>query len=122
VWLALLGFVLAQIAAAAYACATGLPDGQRLMSSERRESSAMVTHCAGTPDKGAALPNLCQAHCQADHQIGSQAEAPTVAIAPPPALTIMLSDTRVPASSEPFSPRAFERAPRPSILFSRLQL
>ena len=121
-WLALLGFVLAQLAAAAYACANGLPEGQSAISLELRESSAMATHCAGMPDEGTPLPNLCQAHCQADHQIDSQPQAPNAVIAPPPALTIALSDTGIPASSEPLSARSFGTAPRPSILISRLLL
>jgi hypothetical protein len=118
-WLALLGFVLAQMAAAAYACAT-VPDRQRSIAPERGEASAMMAHCSGMAEETAALPNLCQAHCQASHQIDSQLQAPAAAMAPPPALTVTLSDTGILASAEPFLLRPFGAAPPPSILFSRL--
>jgi hypothetical protein len=109
------------MAAAAYACATG-PDHQRSIAPERGEASAMMAHCSGMAEEAAALPNLCQAHCQASHQIDSQLQAPAAAIAPPLALTVTLSDTVVPASAEPFLLRAFGGTSPPSILFSRLLL
>ncbi len=120
-WLALLGFVLAQGVTAAYACAAG---SSALQQSAREKSApqlAMSALCDGMAGDTDANPNLCQAHCKADHQVDSQCASPLPAIAPPLALTISVPEPRLPDSAGSSRFRALGAAPPPSILFGRLQ-
>jgi hypothetical protein len=116
--LALLGFLFAQIAAAAYACTTEPLSHSLPVVPISEQAAAMVTHCAEMGGARVSNPSLCHAHCRADSQLDTQPqalEAPT-SILPP--LTLSLSSVGL--RREVSSLRVLSAAPHPSILFGRL--
>src|SRR5262245_19196813 len=88
---ALLAVLLAQIAAAAYACTEQSP-----VQTSTASHSAMVTHCADMDGASVSNPKLCYAHCGADSQLDSQPQTlmPLIALSPP--LTLTLPTARIP--------------------------
>lgn len=123
-WLALLGFVFAQAASAAYACLTG-PQEYPPAAVSTSGSAPASGHCAGMDGHQTrdghpeANPNLCQAHCLADQQVDAQVVPSLPPIAPPPRFIVALPDARIPASAAASMLRTRSAAPPHSILFVR---
>ena len=117
VWLALLGFVFAQAASAAYVCAKGSSGDLAEVASAK--PVPLPGHCHAMDGHTEANPNLCQAHCLADQQVDAEVVASLPALAPPVLLTVPRSETCIPAAVAASELRALSTAPPHSILFGR---
>ena len=118
-WLALLGFVFAHAASAAYACTIGSTPSQSLSHVISSEAAASSGHCHEMGGGAHATPNLCHIHCQADQQLDPQPGISLPAIAPPLILVLALRERGIPASAAASKLRTLGAGPPPSILFVR---
>ncbi len=115
----MLGWLFAQIVTVAHACPALTPPAQGSTAASAAGTAPMPSDCAAMAKQAGSNANVCQSHCVAGQQVGSDAQTPSAALAPQVALAVRVCATETPvlASLRASLPRA--AGPPPTLLFSR---
>jgi hypothetical protein len=117
----MLGVVFAQIVTVAHACTLAVPMSQAAAIGQPADET-MPSDCAAMVKRVAVNAKVCDSHCAYGQQIDVQTDAPVAAIAPQPALTVVVVSPIARRSLDPIFLHARSTAPPVSLLFSRFLL
>jgi hypothetical protein len=108
----------AQAATAAHACSMLAIPSPSKVQTVKPPTQPMDAACTGMASQSDSTVNLCASHCVGNDQSNANADVPTAAIAPQPALNVRLSVdcVRARSSTSLVSPTA---APPPHLRFAR---
>ena len=116
----MLGVVFAQMVTVAHACNLAVPMSATAIGQPTDE--AMPSDCAAMVKRVGVNAKVCDSHCAYGQQIDVQTDAPVAAIAPQPALTVVVVSPITRRSLDPIFLHARSTAPPVSLLFSRFLL
>jgi hypothetical protein len=117
--LMLLGWLFAQFVTIAHACPTLNPATLVASGSSVVVTDAMPTDCEAMAKLADSNANVCQSHCVAGEQVDTQAQAPTAALSPQPALTVRVADPQFVKPADRHASAARGDDPPAILLFSR---
>ena len=112
------GLAFSQAAIAAHACALLSPSGLPAQTAASHVQP-MHTDCAGMANQSHSTLNVCLSHCNGSDQSSANADIPTAAVAPQPALSVRLSTVCVTSRAALWSLALPAKAPPPRLRFSR---
>ena len=115
--LAVLGLLFAQFVTVAHACTVAFSPSLPAATVATPVDDAMPSDCAGSAKRTDV--NVCESHCAYGQQIDVQSDAPVVAIAPQPALTVRVPQPIAPRSFHAIALHARSTAPPFAVLFGR---
>jgi hypothetical protein len=116
----MLGWLFAQIVTVAHACPALTGPAQDSTAAPATVASPMPNDCAAMAKQAGSNANVCQSHCVAGEQIGSDAQTPSAALAPPVALAVRVVGPQIPVSASLHARLQCGVGPPPTLLFSRL--
>ena len=116
----MLGWLFAQIVTVAHACPALTPQAQDSTAASAAGAAPMASDCAAMAKQAGSNTNVCQAHCFAGEQVGSDAQTPAAALAPQVALAVRACGVEVPVLASLRASLLRAAGPPPTLLFSRL--
>ncbi|TMG83569.1 MAG: hypothetical protein E6H78_11905 [Betaproteobacteria bacterium] len=117
----MLGWLFAQIVTVVHACPALTATTQDSTSTAASAAGAATSpsDCAAMAKQAGSNANVCQSHCIAGQQIGSDAQTPCAALAPRVALAVRACTVETPVAASLHASTLRATGPPPTLLFSR---
>ena len=115
----MLGWLFAQIVTVAHACPALISPAQDASAASAGATTSMPGDCEAMAKQAGSNANVCQAHCFDGVQVGSDAQTPSAALAPPVALAVRACAAETPVLANLRASLLRAAGPPPTLLFSR---
>jgi hypothetical protein len=116
----MLGWLFAQVVTVTHACPAVIGPAQDSTATSATMASPMPGDCASMARQAGSNANVCQSHCVAGEQIGSDVQTPSAALAPQVARAVRVVGPEIPVPASLRARSLHGAGPPPTLLFSRL--